>query len=190
MTPKNLCDESSRVLKESSHDGGEDVRETAFKELKESFDILQKMVSSDTADQSLFTGMSKLNKRLKRLSKNQISSALCKFGVPQFQHLNKRVSTTSAVRRAQKNMINVQPASVQRRKRKNGSKKAVRVPGKLSNNLPIPLTQRKRAHNLARNITDGVLPAKKHSKDMKSRFRPNVKKTRNVQKGKKVKEDK
>ena len=81
--------------------------------------------------------------------------------------------------KVQKNLINVQPSSVQRRKKKNGSKKAVRAGGpqsKLSNDLPTALTQRKRVHNLSCNINDGVLPAKKHSKDITSRLRPNVKK--------------
>lgn len=162
------------------------MKENAIEELKESFDVLQQMVKESTADKSLYTGIAKMSRKLKSLSRNQISSALCKFGSPQFQRLQKS-SKLSVMRRSQKSTINVQPSSVQRRKRKNGSKKAVRVGGsrsKMSNDLPRPLTQRKREHNISSNISNGVLPAKKHSKDMTSMLRPNVKKSLN--KGKKT----
>ena len=123
-------------------------------------------------DKSLYEGITKFNARLKKFTKNQTSSALCKFGTDQFANLQNH--TTTAVRRAKWRLINVNPNAVTRRVSKNGSKKALKTGGS-SQLLPVPLLTRKKKHVLSQNIATGVLPAKKHSQDMKSRRQPSFK---------------
>ena len=136
-------------------------------------------------DKSVYEGISKLNKRLKKLSKNQIVSALHKFGSQQVLP-KKMEAAKSAVKRAQRNMINVQPAAVQRRKQKKGSKKVLRRGGTNAKISDIPSSQvaRKREHNITKNIDCNVPPAKKHSKDMASKCRPKCKPVKKAEKKK------
>ena len=57
----------------------EEQIDEAKKSLAESMSILGKMIE-EKYDKSLYDGLEKFNPRLKKFSKNQTSSALCKFG--------------------------------------------------------------------------------------------------------------
>ena len=90
----------------------------------------------------------------------------------------KKQASKTTLKRAQRKLINIQPAAVQRRKNKNGTKKRVKWGGnsKISSNIPVPMASRKRTHELSKNIGNNVMSTKKHSRDMKSRCRPVLKK--------------
>ena len=165
-------------------------KEIALKDLDESYEILRNMLSSSTADASCFEGISKFRKRLEKLSRNQTVSALHTFGSlqylrkqnPAIKSAIKRAHET-ARRRAQRNQINVQPASTQRRVNKNGSKKRLLCGGTQNSkmtDLPKPTQgKRKRGHVLSENTAMNVMSAKKHSVTMKSKSRPTYKKKEN-----------
>ena len=188
---------TSEIQVQSIHNTSIEIerKDTAMNDLEESFDIIRKMVAS--SDKNFTDGISKFKQRLNSLSQNQVASAFHKFGTNQFlrKQMNARIASKSALKiaqkackRAQQNQIGVQPASQSRRKKKNGSRKSVpkgRSASSLtSSDLPVPIENRKREHVLAKNIEDNVPSAKKHSKDMKSRSRPVVKKKANVDKKK------
>ena len=143
--------------------------------------MLRKLVTSPDADRNCYEGVSKFHNRLGKLSKTQVISALHKFGSQQyFKKINPAAKT--ALKRAQKWSIGVQPTSTQRRKDGNGSKKRLLSGGnwgsKISN-LPATHGKRKRKHVLSENVVKNVLSAKKHAANMKSKSRPTFKKTKN-----------
>ena len=138
----------------------------AKKHLAESTSILGKMIEKKY-DKSLYDGLAKFNARIKKFSKNQTSSALCKFGSDQFASL--QIHTSSAIKRSKWRLMNVQPTSVARRKNKSGGKKQLKKGGN-SQLLPVVYASLKKKHSIAQNMSDGVLPAKKHAQDMKSKF--------------------
>ena len=159
------------------------TKESALKDLEESFKLMRIMVSASDADQSCLEGVSKFRRRLEKLSKNQIISSLHKFGSSQYLRKKgeiSRIASQTGIPRAENKAIGVQPSSVQRRKNKNGSRKKLLCGGSsiLSSKsiLPAPSIKRKRGHGLSKNVDDNVKPAKKHSSKMKSRSRPTYKK--------------
>ena len=169
---------SSLVSSQSKH-----TKESALKDLEESFKLMRIMVSASDADQSCLEGVSKFRRRLEKLSKNQIISALHKFGSSQYLRKKgeiNRIASQTGIPRAENKAIGVQPSSVQRRKNKNGSRKRLLRGGSsiLSSKsvLPAPSIKRKHGHGLSKNVDDNVKPAKKHSANMKSRSRPTYKK--------------
>ena len=109
--------ESDNLASASKH-----TKEIALKNLEESYDMLRKLVTSPDADRNCYEGVSKFRNRQGKLSKNQVFSALHKFGS---QHYFKKINPAAktALKRAQKWSIGVQPTSTQRRKDGNGSKK-------------------------------------------------------------------
>ena len=60
------------------------IQMQAVKELDDSFELLPKLVISSDADRFCYESVPKLRRRLKRSSKNQIVSALHRFGSVQY----------------------------------------------------------------------------------------------------------
>ena len=96
------------------------VKELTIDNLDESFKIHRQMLNS--SDKSFCEGISNFHKRSNKLQKNQIISALHKFGSNQYlKKINP--AAKSIVKKALRKLINVQPSAIQRRKKQNGSKK-------------------------------------------------------------------
>ena len=128
-------------------------------------------------------GVTKFHKRLHILSTNSVASALHTFGNENTFKVVKNQQTSiakSLVKRAQRKPISVKPTSVQRRKRKNGSRKALSAGGHSSTissaDIPSKIHLGKRKHSLSQNIAQNVPPAKKHADNMTSKSKPRISK--------------
>ena len=139
-------------------------------DLKETFSLLEKMLSNHSSDMNFLRGVSKFCDRVKKYPISRLSSSFHSLGVPSSTSV--KITATSILKKARKGKIYVQPGAFARRKSESGSKNAIVKGMTLKKNaFGNVKVCKKRPHKFSINVEKNEPPAKKAGRHMASKTR-------------------
>ena len=164
----------------SIHDNNQYQKDEAMKSFDEVTALLKGKI--ETGDPSFLKSIVTFHSQVVKMSNGQLTSAMVKFGKEVYLRKSSvNCSSPYFLKGNHRGKISVQPTSVQRRRVKNGSKRA-QPKGTTSAMLPIKPKPQKRPHSLSKSILNNQSLGKKHQSNMHSITREKCIKTSAINK--------